>query len=549
MSNVNPPSSYPELNFGRDTHRWRVRVMALAALAVPVFAAVALGILITTSQAALTPSPRSLATLKLPFGGARVTHLSATVGREQKDLPVRLVGNQVWPSVPVETGQPVTVVAMIHRPGWSAWLAGATERMDLHLTTPVATLRTAYVTVRHGSPLQLRFSAPVVLFGSAPVGHQVRSRPLGRAQDTVVVRPGGSAGTLEVAAAPRRWEVPATQTMSWFPAGSTATAVASPAPGSAISAQTPITLTFNTPVTRALSHSMPAVTPAGAGTWRTLSAHSIQFVPSGYGFGLGARVQIALPGGVHLVGGTGDPVGTWQVPAGSTLRLQQLLAGLGYLPVSFTPSGAPVADTLQAQESAATTPPSGHFSWRWANTPAALKAQWQAGSYGELTKAAVMSFENANGLVSDGIDGPSVWKALLAAKLKHATNTFGYTFVEVHEASHGETETTWHDGRTVVSGAVNTGVAAAGGTQTGVFAVFEHLPTTTMSGVNPDGSHYHDPGIPDVSYFNGGDALHGFIRASYGFPQSDGCVEMPFSEAAAVYPYTPIGTVVDVSTH
>ena len=41
-----------------------------------------------------------------------------------------------------------------------------------------------------------------------------------------------------------------------------------------------------------------------------------------------------------------------------------------------------------------------------------------------------------------------------------------------------------------------------------------------MSGTNPDGSHYIDPGIPDVSYFNGGDALHGFIRASYGFPQS-----------------------------
>jgi lipoprotein-anchoring transpeptidase ErfK/SrfK len=56
-----------------------------------------------------------------------------------------------------------------------------------------------------------------------------------------------------------------------------------------------------------------------------------------------------------------------------------------------------------------------------------------------------------------------------------------------------------------------------------------------------------DPGIPDVSYFNGGDALHGFIRASYGFPQSAGCVEMPYSEAASVYPYTPIGTIVHVT--
>jgi lipoprotein-anchoring transpeptidase ErfK/SrfK len=49
-----------------------------------------------------------------------------------------------------------------------------------------------------------------------------------------------------------------------------------------------------------------------------------------------------------------------------------------------------------------------------------------------------------------------------------------------------------------------------------------------------------------VSYFNGGDALHGFIRASYGWPQSLGCVEMPFASAKTVFPYTPIGTLVTV---
>ena len=39
-----------------------------------------------------------------------------------------------------------------------------------------------------------------------------------------------------------------------------------------------------------------------------------------------------------------------------------------------------------------------------------------------------------------------------------------------------------------------------------------------MSGTNPDGSHYTDPGIPCVSYFNGGDALHGFIRGVVRLP-------------------------------
>ena len=62
----------------------------------------------------------------------------------------------------------------------------------------------------------------------------------------------------------------------------------------------------------------------------------------------------------------------------------------------------------------------------------------------------------------------------------------------------------------------------------------EHIPTGTMSGTNPDGSHYHDPGLRYISYFNGGDALHYFPRGSYGSPQSLGCVELPLAAAAAI---------------
>ena len=71
---------------------------------------------------------------------------------------------------------------------------------------------------------------------------------------------------------------------------------------------------------------------------------------------------------------------------------------------------------------------------------------------------------------------------------------------------------------------------------------------TSLGGTNPDGSHYEDPGIKWVSYFNGGDALHNFDRASFGTPQSLGCVELPLASAAEVYPYTPIGTLVTVET-
>jgi lipoprotein-anchoring transpeptidase ErfK/SrfK len=109
-----------------------------------------------------------------------------------------------------------------------------------------------------------------------------------------------------------------------------------------------------------------------------------------------------------------------------------------------------------------------------------------------------------------------------------------------------ERTTVYSNGAEVYSTLANTGAASVP-TARGTFPVFEHLTSTTMSGTNPDGTKYVDPGIPWVSYFNGGDALHGYVRAAYGFPQSDGCVEMPPANAGVVFPYTPIGTLVTVA--
>ena len=68
-----------------------------------------------------------------------------------------------------------------------------------------------------------------------------------------------------------------------------------------------------------------------------------------------------------------------------------------------------------------------------------------------------------------------------------------------------------------------------------------------MSGTNPDGSHYSDPGVPWVSYFNGGDALHGFLRASYGSRRASAASRCRTRRPHEVYPYTPIGTLVHVA--
>jgi peptidoglycan hydrolase-like protein with peptidoglycan-binding domain len=199
----------------------------------------------------------------------------------------------------------------------------------------------------------------------------------------------------------------------------------------------------------------------------------------------------------------------------------------------------------QAQLKAALHPPAGSFSWRYPNTPPALRSGWAPGTFGVMTHGALMAFENDHGMTADGVPGPLLWRSLIGALVKGEKSHFGYTYVSVDKSS--QNLTVWHNGRNVISSTpVNTGIASAP-TASGTYPVFEHLPVTTMSGTNPDGSQYHDPGIQWVSYFNGGDALHGFTRAQYGFPQSLGCVEMPNGVAGQVYPFTPIGTLVHVA--
>ena len=155
-----------------------------------------------------------------------------------------------------------------------------------------------------------------------------------------------------------------------------------------------------------------------------------------------------------------------------------------------------------------------------------------------------MMFQHTHGLVVDALAGPMVWRALLSDAIAASSRHAGYSYVYVHRKI-PQLLTLWSNGHTVLTSPGNTGVPAAP-TVLGTFPVFEHIPVGTMSGTNPDGSHYHDPGIRYISYFNGGDAIHAFNRASFGTPQSLGCVELPLASAAKVWPYTPIGTLVTV---
>ncbi len=503
--------------------------------------------LVSSSNASLTADSSALAKISMPLGGGKIESVTVT-GPHGKLIPVTVSGDpQIWPRQQIPAHEQVSITVVVKRPGWISWLSGKTQRLHMTLLTPSASLRTHYMTLRSGQPLRLQFKQPVAVIAYGQSG-QLKRHVLSPPQTEVTIGREPTAGTLTVEASLRTWERARPAVVSWFPSGSKASAIAVPAPGTQIQPNTPITLTFNKSVAAALGSARPPVSPTTPGTWQTLNSHSIRFTPTGYGYGLATPVSVGLPAGIQLVGGHASGTatsGTWTVPAGSTTRLQQLLAMLGYLPVNFTYSGKGVALTPAAQQAAAVAPPQGSFSFRYHNTPSALRSEWQPGASGVITRGALMAFENDHALTADGVPGNAVWKALIGAIITGKKSTFGYTFVQVSEGS-PESQSTWHNGKTVVSGAVNTGIPAAP-TATGIYPVFEHALSVTMSGTNPDGSHYSDPGVPYVSYFNGGDALHGFLRASYGSAQSLGCVEMPYSEAAAVYPYTPIGTLVDVT--
>lgn len=108
-----------------------------------------------------------------------------------------------------------------------------------------------------------------------------------------------------------------------------------------------------------------------------------------------------------------------------------------------------------------------------------------------------------------------------------------------------ETLTLWMNGRVVLRSLTNTGIPQSP-TPDGTWPGYLRYLSQDMFGVNPTGVPYNDPGVPYVNYFNGGDAVHGFIRSQYGYPQSLGCVELPIPSARIAWRYIRYGTLVTV---
>jgi len=314
----------------------------------------------------------------------------------------------------------------------------------------------------------------------------------------------------------------------------------------------PIIVTFNRPVS--VSSPKPTLTPSVPGDW-TAFGDSLEFMPT-TPFSESTNVTVQVPGGASGVhsstGGMLTAAVTSQFTTGSYSQagLAVLLAEQGYLPLSFAPDHtSPAMADLWGADAAADTPegeayqpPPGTFSWA-SGYPASLVAQWAPDQANVILEGAVMAFKSEHNMTIDGSLTPQLWAALFQAQESGQQNTNGYTYAVANKGS-PETLTIWHNGQVVLTSLANTGISAAP-TVDGTFPVYERFLNTIMSGTNPDGSHYSDP-VQFVSYFNGGDAVHYFARGSYGYPQSLGCVELPYNAAQQAYPYLTYGSLVTV---
>ncbi len=369
----------------------------------------------------------------------------------------------------------------------------------------------------------------------------------------------------------------------------------SPAPGATgVNGAEPITVTYNEPP--AANVPLPAISPSVPGTWHRHGQTAV-FTP-GTGFTQSTQVTLSVPLNASTTrtptpetstrtAAPGTATGTvasattatarFTTGTYSVLRLQELLTQLGYLPFTWTqgPStqaaaqgssargssakgkrgslakgkpGSPargsttLASSMRQQVWDAYDTPSGTFGWP-GGYPSQLQSFWTAGSQNTMTEGALMGFEADHNFTMDTKATPAIWAALLKAAAADQVSSHGYSYAVVSEAE-PETLTIYHDGTVAFHSLANTG---GGGTPTpiGTFPVYEKFAFQIMSGTNPGGSHYSDP-VQWVNYFSGGAAIHAFNRYTYGWPQSLGCVELPYESAKDAFPLLPYGTLVTV---
>ena len=141
---------------------------------------------------------------------------------------------------------------------------------------------------------------------------------------------------------------------------------------------------------------MPTLKPAVAGSW-TRQGNTAVFTPDA-GYPAEHQGDGHRRGGHRIRPRVRSTSSSFTTGKYSTLRLQEILAQLGYLPLTWTPAAGASApgDNPQAQLAAAYDPPAGTFDWQ-PGYPSSLHSLWAQGSANTVDTGAISGFEADHG--------------------------------------------------------------------------------------------------------------------------------------------------------
>lgn len=500
----------------------------------------------------LRPSAQGLLSYRLSGWDAHIVAAHFT----HRGVSVALVNRRgiLWPATTMRPGIVGHVTVTLVGAAYLRWLPGESTTVVQAATLPASPQPLAAPALAQGqSALTIAFNEPVVRVRSHQPSQPVWmllsiTRPARVVHVPLTFSSASQGGAVEVSAKARTRESFGPIRRKPWSRDSRLTATRQ---GSGqLGPSSVLTVRFSAPI-RQPHWTAWHMTPSIPGHWQALSAVEFAFHPSGpAGFGPGASVKLTIPGGKsgpHAISGS-VPVHaatlTWTTPPGSILRLQQLLAEAGYLPVSWAATDPGTTRNSRYQAAAIYQPPLGQFHWLYPHLPPQLKSLWSPGQMSIVTQGAIMQFQAANGLPVTGTASPAVWQMLVQNRIKNRRSLWPYSYIAVTE-SPPETLQVWLGNTLVLTTPTNTGIASVP-TYLGTNAIYERLPLQIMRGKNPNGVRYADP-VYWVNYFKGGDAVHGFVRAAYGFPQSLGCVEVPPAVAQTIYRDVHYGTLVTVN--
>lgn len=509
-----------------------------------VLVAVLLGVGLWFVRPQVTLSRSNTALLNVQATGLD-SHLIATaLSASGVEVPLSLRNGALWPAHQLTPNTVVTVsVRDIGLLGWS-------DTLQRRVITPAdPSLVKNSVQVPLGRSLVLKFResvSQVALWPTKTVVQVNGARHVALGPKPTKPNQGGTV-TIQLRA--RSWEPwGQAQTISWTSVPWITAHLGQTSAPNENYATAALTVTFSTPLSHA-SLSLWRLSPNVPGHWHEVSNKQYQFVPSGIGFTPATNVTLMLPGGsAGPVAQNGSYLATtttltYQIPAGLTETMQEWLAELGYLPLTFTPSTSTPASL--SNWDTAYNPVSGTFAWKYARVPVSLEDLWSPTYWSVITQGAVYSFEHQHGLTLTPTPGAPFWNALRQAVQDHDVDKTPYAYVYVSETL---PERLWLyvGGKVILTTLANTGIPQTP-TSIGTFPVQIRTTFQIMRGKNPDGTPYADP-VHWINYFHGSDAVHGFLRAQYGFPQSLGCVEVSIPVAAKIYPHLYIGALVTVQS-